>query len=121
MRRSSDGAGGKDTDRAPGALIKGWATAEGTGRYRARMGGVAPEHFTAFGDLALSSIGIGTYLGAEDEATDRAYTAAVTRAVGSGINVVDSAVNYRCQRSERSIGTALRALLTGGRVRRDEI
>ena len=102
-------------------MIEGWATAEGTVGYRARMGSAAPEHFCALGDLALSSIGSGTYLGADDEATDRAYVAAVTRALAVGINVVDSAVNYRCQRSERSVGAALRALVDAGRVRRDEI
>lgn len=51
----------------------------------------------------MSSVGIGTYLGEPDEATDQAYTAAVTRAVELSANVIDTAINYRFQRSERSI------------------
>lgn len=60
--------------------------------------------------LLLSSIGIGTYLGNADEVTDRNYTNAIVRAVQLGINVIDSAANYRFQRSERSIGKALQTL-----------
>jgi aryl-alcohol dehydrogenase-like predicted oxidoreductase len=55
----------------------------------------------------LSSLGIGTYLGQPDERTDAAYTSAIVSAVENGINVVDAAINYRFQRSERSIGAAL--------------
>ena len=68
----------------------------------------------------LSSIGIGTYLGEADQATDEAYTGAVVAAVEGGFNVVDTASNYRFQRSERSIGAALRKLLSKG-FSRDEI
>lgn len=100
-------------------LIEGWATPAGTAAYRAGRRAVPGDHWTGLGDLTVSSIGIGTYLGGEDDATDRAYAAAVSRAVGLGINVVDSAVNYRCQRSERSVGAALRALIAAGRAHRD--
>ena len=61
-------------------------------------------------NLVLSPIGIGTYLGNADEATDRNYTDAIVRAVQLGVNVIDSAANYRFQRSERSIGAALKKL-----------
>jgi aryl-alcohol dehydrogenase-like predicted oxidoreductase len=90
----------------------GSATAEGTLRYAARFQGrAAPGHFREIrGGLVLSSIGIGTYLGEPDEATDGAYTDAVVAAVEGGINVVDSAINYRFQRSERAVGEALREL-----------
>ncbi len=69
----------------------------------------------------MSSVGMGTYLGDPDEATDRAYTAAVTRALELGANVIDTAINYRFQRSERSIGAALAALESQGRVRREDV
>ena len=90
----------------------GSATAEGTLRYAARFQGrAAPGHFREIrGGLVLSSIGIGTYLGEPDEATDGAYTDTVVAAVEGGINVVDSAINYRFQRSERAVGEALREL-----------
>ena len=100
----------------------GSATAEGTLRYAARFQGrAAPGHFREIrGGLVLSSIGIGTYLGEPDEATDGAYTDAVVAAVEGGINVVDSAINYRFQRSERAVGEALRELFHKG-FGRDEI
>ena len=97
------------------------ATAAGTERYRRRFEGRIPiEHFHSAQNLWLSSIGIGTYLGNHDEATDRQYCAAVVRAVESGCNVIDSAINYRCQRSERSIGAALKKLAARG-YERDEV
>lgn len=69
--------------------------------------------------LKLSSIGIGTYLGNADTATDVSYTNAVVRAVQLGCNVIDSAANYRFQRSERSIGEALKKLSEEGFAREE--
>jgi len=87
------------------------ATAEGTARYAKRFAeGAAPGHFREAHTLAVSSIGIGTYLGQPDDKTDSGYTASVVAAVESGINVIDTAINYRFQRSERSIGSALKQL-----------
>ena len=44
-----------------------------------------------------------------------------SRAVELGCNVIDTAINYRHQRSERAIGKALKRLLKEGVVQRDEI
>jgi len=89
-----------------------YATPEGTARYVARFAGrVAQGHFRQAQGLWVSSIGLGTYLGDPDDATDRAYVEAVKRAVRLGCNVIDTAINYRFQRSERAIGQALRELL----------
>jgi aryl-alcohol dehydrogenase-like predicted oxidoreductase len=111
------------------------ATAEGTQCYAQRFAGrTHGTHFRMIADpaaqksertqsaqqLAISTLGIGTYLGNPDEATDRAYTEAVITAVESGFNVVDSAINYRLQRSERSIGGALAELARRG-FEREEI
>jgi aryl-alcohol dehydrogenase-like predicted oxidoreductase len=100
----------------------GFATAEGTAGYRARFAAaLPPTHFRTFRGLSLSSIGLGTYLGEPDAETDRLYREAVIRAVGLGCNVIDSAINYRFQRSERAVGEALRPLFAGGGVRREEL
>jgi aryl-alcohol dehydrogenase-like predicted oxidoreductase len=100
--------------------IAGRATTDGTRRFAARFG--ATDHFRSTpGGLHLSSIGIGTYLGDPDEATDGAYADAIVRAVARGCNVVDSAINYRFQRSERAVGAALRRLVSSGAAARDEI
>ena len=96
------------------------ATPEGTERYRARFADrAAKNHFRQQHELVLSSIGIGTYLGNPDETTDRNYTNAVVRAVQLGANVIDSAANYRFQRSERSIGDALKTLTEQGFAREE--
>ena len=101
-----------------------FATSEGTRRYAQRFAGRAAEgHFReqpGSGELVLSSIGIGTYLGNPDTRTDQAYTEAIVAAVTGGINVIDSAINYRFQRSERSIGAALEKLAELG-YQRDEL
>ena len=84
------------------------ATAEGTARYADRF----PEFRSAafyrtVGDLTVSSLGIGTYLGVSTEA--------LLAAAAHGINFFDTAINYQQQQSERSIGEALQEL------QRDEI
>jgi aryl-alcohol dehydrogenase-like predicted oxidoreductase len=91
-------------------------------RYAARFKGQsAAGHFRQLpGGLILSSIGIGTYLGEADTATDRAYSGAVVAAIEGGFNVVDTAINYRLQRSERSIREALKKLSAKG-FARDEM
>jgi aryl-alcohol dehydrogenase-like predicted oxidoreductase len=72
-------------------------------------------------DLVLSSIGIGTYLGDADDATDLSYTRAIVRAVQLGVNVIDTAANYRFQRSERSIGEALKLLANEHGIAREQL
>lgn len=71
--------------------------------------------------LTLSSIGIGTYLGNAGEATDQSYTRAIVRAVQLGVNVIDTAANYRFQRSERSIGEALKILANEHGIAREDL
>jgi aryl-alcohol dehydrogenase-like predicted oxidoreductase len=103
-------------------VIDGCASLEGTTRYRERFQeSIAGQHFRLEQNLWLSSIGIGTYLGKPDEATDERYASAVVRAVELGANVIDTAANYRFQRSERSIGSALQRLSGAGTCARDEV
>jgi len=71
--------------------------------------------------LVPSSIGIGTYLGNADEATDVGYTRAIVRAVQLGVNVIDTAANYRFQRSERSVGEALKILANEHGIAREDL
>jgi aryl-alcohol dehydrogenase-like predicted oxidoreductase len=104
------------------AMIAGQATAEGTARYVARFADRVPdEHFRELRGIRLSSLGLGTYLGREDDATDALYRGAVGRALERGFNVLDTAVNYRHQRSERAVGAALAAAIGRGAIARDEV
>jgi aryl-alcohol dehydrogenase-like predicted oxidoreductase len=103
-------------------VTDGFATPEGTARLTAR--------FPAYRDcgfyrkvewLEISSLGVGTYLGDADDRTDTFYRAAAIATVHSGINFLDTAINYRHQRSERSIGAALSELFRSGQASRDEV
>lgn len=109
-------------------MLAGFATPQGTARYRDRFPQLSeaeffrrPEHVPGAGELWLSSLGLGTYLGEPDDAADAEYIEAIRHAVRSGINVLDTAINYRHQRSERNIGTALGQAIAEGEVRRDEV
>jgi len=84
------------------------ATADGTWSYRERFGECfGRTYFRRFPPGVCSSIGIGTYLGEPTDAVDDSYRAAIKSALDYGINHVDTAVNYRCQRSERVVGEAI--------------
>lgn len=96
------------------------ATKTATARYAKRFSAAANGHFREAQGLVLSSIGIGTYLGQPDAKTDESYTSSIVAAVESGINVIDAAINYRFQRSERNIGAALKQLAEKG-FSRDEL
>jgi aryl-alcohol dehydrogenase-like predicted oxidoreductase len=109
-------------------MIAGYATPTGTTRFRDRFPALkAAGHFRnapsvpGVGELSLSSIGIGTYLGDPTDSADRSYTEAIVEAVRNGINVLDTAINYRHQRSERNLGAALKSLIDAREFARDEV
>src|SRR4051812_7123458 len=109
-------------------MLPSFATPEGTLRFAQRFPELLeaglfrrPEHVQAAGELWLSSIGLGTYLGEADATSDHAYTEAAIEALRSGINVLDTAINYRHQRSERNLGAALQMLTSKGDLQRDEV
>ncbi len=96
------------------------ATNDGTAHFRDRHSDL-PGNYRLFQGLWLSSIGLGTYLGQPDRATDENYTASISRAIELGCNVIDTASNYRFQRSERSVGAALKNIFAAHTAARDEI
>jgi len=104
-------------------VIAGHATAEATARYAASHAErTAAGNFREFpGGVRASSLGLGTYLGREDAATDSLYERAIGRALERGTNVLDTAINYRHQRSERAIGRALAASIARGTVAREDV
>ena len=104
--------------------IAGHATAAGTARFVERSSdNIAKENFRKPFDseLMLSSLGIGTYMGAPDDMTDfNMYNAIKMSLLSGGINVVDTALNYRYQKSERTVGKALETLVEKYGLKRDE-
>ena len=95
-------------------MVAGHATQAGTAGFAdwaVSKKGADRSHFRVVRDLSLSSLGIGTYLGDVDAETDRLVEDAVFQSVSSGaVNIVDTAINYRFQRAERSAGRALARL-----------
>ncbi len=101
-------------------MISGHATPEGTAGFAAASG-ARPSNFREFGGLTLSNVGMGTYLGEADPATDGLVEDAVRRSVLSGVNVIDTAINYRSQKAERSVGRALSRMIAAGEAAREQV
>ncbi|MFZ5510093.1 MAG: aldo/keto reductase [Pseudomonadota bacterium] len=105
------------------AAVAGYATRAGTEAYARHYGAAcAPGHYSDFLNLhlKLSSLGVGSFPGAADDATDENYAQVVERALVSGINVVDTAAHYRYGRSARAVGAGLRRAFAAG-VGRDQV
>lgn len=102
-------------------MISGFATPEGTDNFAKRQSNVAKNYFKKFIGLSLSSVGIGTYLGNPDDLTDKIVNEAIKTSIRSGINVIDTAINYRAQKAERTVGRAISELVQSGELKREEI
>lgn len=103
--------------------LPGLATAQATAAYAHGFGrGSGAGHFSEFPGtkMLLSSLGIGTFGGAADDATDAVLAAIVARGLVAGINVIDTAAHYRYGRSARAVGAGLRAAVAQG-VAREQV
>lgn len=110
------------TSTQPRSRAATQANATGTRRHAERT----PAHLPGFQrpfprKLTVSALGIGSYLGDSTDVEDARYRDSVRAALRAGINVVDTASNYRCQRSERAVGQAVEEAIAAGDVRRDEV
>ncbi|MCG3779068.1 MAG: aldo/keto reductase [Candidatus Nitrosopumilus limneticus] len=101
-------------------MISGFATTQGTKTF-SQNSSINPLNFRTFANLHLSNIGIGTYLGEPNSRTDELVKNAVKQSVLSGVNVIDTAINYRAQKAERSVGKAISELIVDGNITRDQI
>jgi aryl-alcohol dehydrogenase-like predicted oxidoreductase len=105
-------------------VLSGRATVEGGERFVERFASVfVPDFYRPLGrdGARVASVGLGTYLGECNDADDARYTETAHLALASGINLLDTAINYRCQRSERALGRALSRAVRGETVARDEV
>lgn len=100
--------------------LSGRATAEQTAGWKkmvcSQQATVKPQDasFKTFNGLTLSGIGIGTWMGYLSSEVDRQYIETMTHAGCRGINVFDTAINYRHMKAERCVGAALRRLESDG-------
>lgn len=91
-------------------MIRGYATMDGTANYLKRKG---------IGDIGLrkneyfysSAIGLGNHLGDFSQEHSDAYISAMRYALENGINVLDTAINYRGMKSEKDTGKVIRELI----------
>ncbi len=98
------------------------ATTTGTRRLATRVVRRPRDFYNTFPrKLTVSALGIGTYLGDCTDEDDERYRRSIHESITSGINVIDTASNYRCQRSERVVGRVLAESIAAGEVRRDEL
>ncbi len=103
-------------------MLHGFATPDGTRLFTEQFPLARDRHFyREISGLHLSTLGLGTFLGEPDEATDLAYEQAALIALRSGINVLDTAINYREQRSERTLRAALRTAINANELQRDQV
>lgn len=102
-------------------MITGHATSDGTANFATKNQTVEKDHYRQFSGLTLSSIGIGTYLGNADNATDILVKDAIKKSVLLGVNVIDTAINYRSQKAERSVRKVVSELIEEGKVKREEL
>ena len=104
------------------ALIPGHATADATRVFANRFAtSFAPDFYRQAGSLTISSIGMGTYLGECNDEEDARYIEVLGQGISNGLNLLDTAINYRCQRSERAVGVALRNAIESGAASREEV
>jgi len=102
-------------------MITGYATPEGTKKFAERQNQDSHENYKNVHNLTLSNVGIGTYLGNPDTETDKLVEDAIKKSILGGINVIDSAINYRAQKAERSVGNAIAQLIDNNDISREEI
>jgi len=102
-------------------MITGYATPEGTKKFVERQNQDSHENYKNVHNLTLSNVGIGTYLGNPDTETDKLVEDAIKKSILGGINVIDSAINYRAQKAERSVGNAISQLIDNNDISREEI
>lgn len=96
-----------------------WATNEGTQKYFQWVS-ISPSKMRNFDELTVSALGAGTYLGAADDGVDKQYEQTLLLAGLAGVNFFDTAINYRCMRSERVLRKVIKELAARG-VQREQI
>lgn len=100
-----------------------YATKEGTFRYLKQFSQYAKDFYRFNGDIFVSSLGLGTFRKEpyREENYIVNYKESVKMAVLNGINLIDTAINYRYQVSEQEIGEALEELFAEGKVKREAL
>lgn len=100
-------------------MITGWAKLEETASYLKKHGwseGTIRKNPM----FVISPIGLGNHLGSVEDVDSEAYVEATKYALENGMNVLDTAINYRGMRSEKDLGRGILEAMENGIVTRDE-
>lgn len=88
--------------------------------YAAKRSLLLHENYSLCNQLTLSSIGCGTYLGGTEATTQNLIIRSIAELLIFGVNVIDTAPNYRSGLSERAVGQALHLAIASG-IHRESI
>lgn len=103
--------------------MQGFATADSTSLFSKRFPEVNEDFFKTLEGLHISSVGVGSFVPEPYKEENYVYSFkdALIQAVLKGCNVIDTAINYRCQKSEREVGEALAELKDIHWILREEL
>ena len=77
---------------------------------------------TTQGPLHISKIGYGSYIGDPSTFHDKlVYEAVINSCLTGGVNMIDTAINYRYMKAERTIGAAILELVNNYGFMREEL
>ena len=104
-------------------MIKGYANIKGTEKYSKKFINKNTSDFynTTHNGLKLSSIGIGMYKGMKNPKGDKHWEKSLIFGILNGINVIDNAIRYRGQLSEKLLGKVIANLIKNKKITRKEI
>jgi len=103
-------------------MYSGHATLDGTLSYFKEKK-IDESFYNKTKNYYISSIGVGSYApeSYKDENYEYSFKSSILEALRGGINFIDTAINYRCQVSEKEIGEALFELFASKEIKREEI
>lgn len=103
--------------------MNNYATKEGTFSYLKQFPKYSKDFYRFDGDVFISSLGLGTFRKEpyREENYIVNYKDSVKLSIVNGINLIDTAINYRYQTSEREIGEALQELFDDKLASREQV
>jgi aryl-alcohol dehydrogenase-like predicted oxidoreductase len=103
-------------------MIKGFATNEGTLRFVSRQKAYR-DFYIKSSDFILSTLGMGSYSpeAYREENYTYSFKDSIKEGIKNGINLIDTAINYRYTKSEFEINEAIKELIDENVISRDEV
>lgn len=79
------------------------------------------DYIDGYCTAPLSKVAIGTFKGDLGENVSSEYKQAIRKSIANGINVIDTAINYRSTESEIAVGEVIRELIDSKTIDRDDV